>query len=76
MTARIGLPGNSYHTYQRGLNKAAARLWVSDQLAQRWPDGDLPIDAKGSVITEREADRARYRDGTPCYPGIAGGQVW
>ena len=68
MVARIGLPGNSYHDYQRGLTKAQAREWCEAALARRYPNGSYPFDARVSVITEAQANRARFRDGTPCYP--------
>ena len=67
MVARIGLPGNSYHTFERGLTKAEARAWCDARLAERYPAGSFPIDARASIISEKEADKARYRDGTRCY---------
>lgn len=67
MVARIGLPGNSYHTYERGLTRQQAEAWCKEKLAARYPDGPYPSDARVSIITEHEADRCRYRDGTKCY---------
>ena len=68
MIARIGLPGNSYHDYQRGLTKTEAEDWCQVALNHRYPNGDYPFDAKTSIITEAAANKAKFRDGTPCYP--------
>jgi len=70
MVARIGLPGNSYHTFQRHLTQAEAEAWCQARLAERHPNGPYPYDARASILTEREADRCRYRDGTRCYPHV------
>jgi hypothetical protein len=70
MIARIGLPGNAYHTFQRGLTAAQADEWCKARLAERYPDGWYPINARVSVLTERDGDRMRYRDGTRCYPRL------
>lgn len=64
MLVRIGLPGNSYHTYERFATRAECEAWAKTRLSR----GDLPFDARYSILTEKEAAKCRYRDGSKCYP--------
>ena len=68
MLARIGLPGNSYHQWTRGLTKAQAAAWCELALLRRYPNGAYPIDAEVSTLTESEANKCHYLDGSKCYP--------
>ena len=69
MLARIGLPGNSYHRFARGLTKKEADAWCEAALNQRYPNGPYPINAKVSTLTEKEATKVRYLDGSKAYRG-------
>jgi len=63
MIVRIGLPGNSFHDYEHFSSKRECYDWAEEQLAS----GAFPRDAKYSLLTDKEARRCRYRDGSRCY---------
>lgn len=65
MIVRIGLPGNSYHTYEHYATKKECYDWAEKQL--RGEGLAFPRDARYSLLTDKQARKCRYRDGSRCY---------
>jgi hypothetical protein len=67
--ATIGLPGSNTFAWTRVTNAAEAEEWRAAWLAERGEatQQDLNAVRQGLLLTEREAMRARWRDGSPIY---------
>jgi hypothetical protein len=68
MIARCGQPGSLHHRWERihGTRKDA-----EDRARELWKDErsrhSIWFGTYG-VLTEKDAAKLRYQDGTPCYP--------
>ena len=68
MIATIGLPGGAHHRWTRVKTRKEAAIWLekADDLLQAKHPAAHPQPT--FTVTEREAARTRYQDGTAVYP--------
>lgn len=70
MVAIIGYPGESKHTWERFTSKKDALDWLNktgDELYELNPVWPAALYSQ-RIISEKEAAKIRFCDGTPCYP--------
>ena len=70
MVAVIGYPGESRHMWERFDSKKDALEWLqltSRSLYEENPVWPTAISSQ-RILSEKEASKVRYRDGTKCYP--------
>lgn len=69
MIAIVGTPGSVHHTWERfeRTDRTAAEVWTADaarRIMDRNPTlGTIPTE----IVSDKEATRRRYQDGTPIY---------
>jgi len=71
MIAIIGYPGSTNHRWERFFDKKLAVEWLQTTGQKMYEDsGNSSPESLYSqrVISEREAARIKYQDGTKCYP--------
>lgn len=71
MVAIIGYPGESKHTWRRFRVKSEAVAWLNrtgEELAELHPAWAHTAISSQRIVSEKEACRIRYRDGSKCYP--------